>query len=469
MSNALSKTMGRLQFTYRYKPVEFAKHIIGIDLSEQQKKLIIAAAKSSAMSAVKSATGTGKTTTLAILILHQLFCEPNCKIIATSPSAGQLQRGLRSEISKMHSLIKVKEVRDYFDMTQEKIFAAGRKDTQFCSLVTGSAENQESLAGVHADKVLVIVDEASALSQVVYDTLVGNLTTPGCSITLTSNPVRSSGAFFDLFSNPDNGTLWKLFTFTAFDSPMVSEEWIEMIRLQYGEDSDFYRMRVLGEFSKSTSTQFIPANLVEDAIKNQLAFTAYHHYPKVLGVDIARFGDDSTVLVLRQGPKILDIQQFFGLDTMEVAAKVVEYDLRSGPSMIFIDGIGIGAGVVDRCRQLPAVGKKIVDVVVSSKSSEPLQYVNLRAQLYGKMKQWLENGADVPNNNDLSKQFMSMEYGYNGKMQLQLMSKKDIKRQGLASPDIPDAIALTFAAEAFNFTGRVRGPRRVKKSSYLWI
>lgn len=462
----VSRTMGRLQFAYRDLPAEFAKNIIGIDLSSQQKDLITSAAKPSAMSAVKSATGTGKTTTLAILILHQLFCEPNCKIIATSPSAGQLQRGLRSEISKMWSMIKLPEIKDYFDMTQELIFAKGRKDTQFCALVTGSAENKENLAGVHADKVLIIVDEASAVNQDVYDTLIGNLTTPGCSITLTSNPVRSVGPFFELFTNEGNKSLWNLFTFTAFDSPMVSEEWIELIKTQYGEDSDFYRMRVLGEFSKATSSQFIPADMVEDAVNTQLSFTAYQNYPKVLGVDVARFGDDTTAFVLRQGPKILDIRQYKGLDTVQVAAKIAEYKLEHAPNGIFIDGIGIGAGVVDSCRHRQI---QVVDVVVSHKSSEPLQYVNLRSQLWGKMKQWLGNGADIPNNTDLKQQFLSMEYGYNGKMQLQLMSKKDIKRQGLASPDIPDAIALTFAGDAFHTTKFKPGARRIRRSNFLWV
>ena len=452
----------KLCMFYRTRPVQFALDVMGMELSNQQEDLINEAVTTEARVAVKSATGTGKTTALAVIIFHQLACEPDCKIIMTAPS-GQLKRGIRAELSKRHQRMQP-DFKAFFDMNQELVFVVGRKETQFCSLVTGSAENKESLAGVHADKVLILIDEASSIEQEIYDTLVGNLTTAG-SIIQTSNPVRSVGNFYNLFSNPKAATIWKLLTFTAFDSPFVSKSWTDLILLEYGEDSDFYRMRVLGEFARATSTQYISTEVAESAVRINLDYREYHQFPKVMGVDVARFGDDSTVLVVRQGPKILDIQEFKGLDNVEVAGKVLEFNRIHQCESIFVDSIGVGSGVFDVCKhnRLP-----VVEVVVSAKPTNPKHFANLRSQLWGSMKDWLQNGADLPFNDKLVEQLGSMEYGYNGRMQIQLISKKDLKKRGFASPDIPDAIALTFAMDIFGAGKKRFAIRTVRKSQYLW-
>lgn len=457
--------LAKLLLYYSDKPILFAKQVCNMQLTKQQEALITVAARYESRVACKSATGTGKTTTLAILIFHQLCTQPDCKIIATSPSAGQLERGLRSELEKIHNLMEP-DFKDLFELMSDVIYVKGKKKTQFCSLVTGSASNKESLAGVHADKVLIVVDEASAISEEIYDTLVGNLTTAGSSLVQTSNPVRSSGPFYNLWANPENMKIWTLLTFTAFDAPRVADSWIELVKAEYGDDSDFYRMRVLGEFPKASSESFIRTADAEEAIKHISLPGEYKHFPKVMGVDVARFGDDATVFVLRQGPKILDIEKIRGLDTMEVSARVVEYYHLHQPSTIYIDAIGIGAGVFDRCKELKL---PVVDVIVSSKPNDPKRYSNLRSELWGLMREWLKNGADIPNDLELKNQLISMQYGYNSKMQIQLMSKRDLKKKlGLESPDIPDAISLTMAASTFTYSPRRAGIRKVVKSKFLW-
>ncbi len=461
----INKKLAELLLYYRSRPILFAKQVCNIELTKQQEALITKAVDYEARVACKSATGTGKTTTLAVLIFHQLITEPDCKIIATSPSAGQLERGLRSELEKIHKLM-IPEFSTLFELMSDIIYVKGKKKTQFCSLVTGSASNKESLAGVHADKVLIVVDEASAISEEIYDTLIGNLTTAGSSIVQTSNPVRSDGPFYNLWANPENKKVWTLLTFTAFDAPRVADTWIELIKTEYGDDSDFYRMRVEGNFPKASSEAFIRTVDVEDAVRNDSLHGEYGHYPKLMGVDVARFGDDSTVFVLRQGPKILDMQKFHGLDTMEVAAKAVEYYHLNKPASIFVDAIGVGAGVFDRLKELkmPAV-----DVVVSAKPGDPKRYCNLRSELWGLMRDWLKNGADIPNDLELKNQLTSMRYGYNSKMQIQLMSKRDLKKKlQLDSPDIPDAIALTFAAATYVYNRGQTIKRKVKRSNFLY-
>ena len=450
---------------YKDNPIGFSRDICDITLSKQQEALISLGSDYQSRVACKSATGTGKTCVLALLILQQLLTQNDIKIVATAPSAGQLQRGLRSEIEKLVRRMPV-EYQSFFKLTQDRVAIVGHEGVRFCSLVTGSAENKESLAGVHADKVIIIVDESSSISQDIYDTLVGNLTTPGSSMIQTSNPVRPTGPFASLWSNPENKKIWKLLTFTAFDSPNVSPEWIDLVKAEYGEDSDFYRMRVLGKFPRASSEAFISMDDIEEATQKTAHLGEYRHFSKVIGCDVARFGDDQSIFILRQGPKILDIVKHKGLDTMELTAKLAEYQHMHNASQIYVDAIGIGAGVYDRAKELHL---PVVDVVVSSKPTDPKRYSNLRSELWGLMRDWLKNGADIPNDLETKEQLGSMQYGYNNKMQIQLLSKRDMKKRlKLPSPDIADAIALTFAANTFVYSQRTRMKRRVKKNNYLW-
>ena len=239
----------------------------------------------------------------------------------------------------------------------------------------------------------------------------------------------------------------------------------------YGEDSDLVRMRVHGKFPRVGIAQYISGDLVEEAIRTNIDFKSYANFPKVMGVDVARFGDDKTAFVVRQGPKIIEIKVFKGLDTMEVASRIAEFQAAHQCSGIFVDSMGIGAGVFDRCKDL---NLPVVEVVVSNKSTEPNIYSNMRAQLWGELKKWLSNGADLPvscreKEVNLPGELTSMEYFYNNKMQLQLMSKKDLKKKGHESPDISDALAYTFAAHAYDATPAKRVKRKVKRVNTLWV
>ena len=408
---------------------------------------------------------THNTTALAILIFHQLLTEENINILATSPSAGQLERGLRSELGKLHGMM-IEPFSTFFELQRDKVFIKGKKDTHFCSLVTGSAENEESLAGFHADKVIIIVDEASGIAQAVHNILKGNLTTDGSSMVQVSNPQRPSGPFYSLFNTQNKH--YKLITLDAFHSPLISKQWIQEIEEEYGTTSDFYKVRVLGEFPSAAEETFIPSDIVEAAIANRLTFPDYHMYPVICGVDVARFGGDMSIFIQRQGPKILDIQKYSGLDTMEVAAELQEYYRRNPKiSSIYIDDVGLSAGTFDRAKQL---GLPVVGVNVGLKSTIPTAFYNLRAQLYQELKDWLRNNADIPADKELEQQLTSLQYGFNDRTQLQIMTKKMMKKKlGLPSPDIVDALVFTFMHNIFGSQLRNSAPRVVSKANYLWV
>jgi hypothetical protein len=442
--------------------------LFDISLTNQQKELVKLASNQAARVAVSSCTGSGKTAVLCMMVLLYLIVLPDCRILITAPTSNHLERVFRNELEKWYRRMPP-QFQDMFDLTLRKIEYKAKSYVQFASLVTASAENREALAGGHASNYIIVGDEASGINEEAFDVLLGTLSTgEGGRFILVSNPVRSSGRFFEIF-NRELGS-WKKLYFSAFDSPNVNKEWVQEMEDTYGADSDFYRMRVLGQFPRVGVSQFISADTVEDAVRNTLDFRAYNNFPKIMGVDVARFGDDLTVFVVRQGPKMVDFRTYKGLDTMEVSTKIAEYQAMQRCAGIYIDSIGVGAGVADRCRQLKL---PIRDVVVSNKSTEPDVYCNLRSQLWGKMREWLDNGADIPREatekeTNLAAQLTSMEYGYNNKSQIQLLSKKDLKRLGYPSPDIADALSYTFLESIRDMKPRRTVKREVKKSRILW-
>lgn len=449
---------------YKGNPVAFVRGVFGASPTEQQISLLNAAVKKDSRVAVKSCTASGKTAALAWLTYYFLICYPNCKGLITAPTSNQLHRVFRSELalwkSKMDPLFQ-----DFFEIMNEMIYVKGKKSTQFFSWVTGSADNKESFAGLHADKVVLMVDEASALPSEIFDTLYGTLSSGDTSFILVSNPVRAEGAFYNLFTKESNRKIWDFFTFTSFGSPNVDKEWIEEVKNYYGKDSDFYKMRVLGEFPLMSEAQFINTSDVEEAMDRQLLPSDYYHYPRILGCDVARFGNDASVIVDRQGPKIHNILHFKGLDTVSFAEKIVNYYRGDKYSAVCVDGIGVGSGVVDQLKrfQIP-----VVDVNVSTRSSDPKTYFNLRSQLYGEVKDWLP-GASMPRNDELRDDLIAINYSYNSKLQIILESKKDMKKRGTKSPDFSDALALTFATSTFQYSPKKTRPRKVVSShNYLW-
>jgi len=410
---------------------------------------------------------THNTATLAWLTFLLLLTQNDCRILVTSPSSQQLQRVYYAELMKWRGKMP-KDVASLFEITRERVQLTMSSKVQIANLVTASADNKESLQGGHSENYIILADEASGIDESTFDVLQRTLSTGnGGRFVLTSNPTRSSGRFYELFHR-DGLTTWETMYFTAFDCPHISKDWIKEVIEQYGEDSDQYRIGVLGQFPRATDTQFISSLLVDNAMANQMEPKFWMEYPIVIGADIARFGDDETVFVARQGPRLLNVTRIKNQDTMEVSGALLEYQNRWKGTQVYIDAIGIGAGVFDRCKQLKMPVKAVVS---SNKSSKPLEYFNVRSQLWGEMKNWLMGGASVPYMPDLRDQMVGMTYGYNQKMQLLLTSKKDLKKKGMVSPDIADAVALTFGGEAYAHVSNMSRakPRLVIKANHFYV
>ncbi len=456
-----SRKLAILLKMYRKRPLAFMRDVLRVKPTDQQIRLIESATKEDCRVAVKSATATGKTAALCWLTFYYLICYTDVRILITAPTSGQLHRVYRAELVKwwngMNPMFK-----DFYEILSTKVFIKGKRETQFVDLVTGTVENKESFAGLHGDKVVLMVDEASALPDEIFDTLYGTLSSGSTAFILVSNPVRNSGKFYDLFQT--SPPRWDLMTFTSYDSPNVDKDWIEETIEYYGEESDFVKMRIQGEFPVVSFAQFFPTDLVQKAIDRRITEQEYHHYERVLGVDVARFGDDSSVIIDRQGPKIHNIEIYKGIDTSVLASRVIEVYTKHRYSGIFIDGIGIGAGVVDQLKQF---NLPVVDVVVSAKPSDPKSFANLRAQIYEEARRWL-SFADIPDDPGLKKDLLAIYFGYNKKLQMTLESKKDMKKREGFSPDRADALTLTFADNIYKIRNTSVMARPIKSSNYYW-
>jgi len=422
--------------TYFDDPVGYMRDIIGADPDEWQIEGLNSIANNP-RTAVKSGHGVGKTCLSSSTVKWFMATRPNPQIIVTANTKNQLDTKTWRELSKWN---QVSLDGNFYKHTATRFFLKDSPETSFASSIPWSENNSEAFAGTHEEYVLMLFDEASAIADIIWDVAEGAMTTPGAKWLALGNPTRNSGKFHSCFNSMRHR--WNCITVDSRTAKMadkaIIDQWIE----DYGEDSDFVRVRVKGEFPRAGSNQLIPTDVVEKAIRRVLIKARYEQNHFRIGVDVARFGDDRSVIIRRRGNKVYEPIVFRGLDTMELASKVVEEYRNIPAEAIFVDGVGIGAGVIDRLRQL---GLPAVDVQAGAAAKDSTKYSNKRSEIWGRMADWFKTSEpDIPDHPELYTDLISPEYGYNAQMRIQLEKKDDMKRRGLASPDIGDALALTF-------------------------
>jgi len=369
-------------------------------------------------------------------------------VVITANTKDQLTSKTWAELAKWHAMAINSH---WFTYTATKLYKSGEvkqgtswANLWFASAIPWSVDRSEAFAGLHGENTLMIFDEASAIDDVIWEVSEGMMTDKLAMKICFGNPTRNDGRFSQCFTEFSHR--WQTHQIDSRSAKKADKEKIQEWVDDYGEDHDFVRVRVRGVFPRAGSTQFIPSDLVEAAMKNELDSRGWDFAPIVLGVDVARFGDNQTVITARQGKKAFPQQSFRGLDTMEVAERVVEQIRYRNPILVFIDGVGLGAGVVDRLKQL-GYGSLIVDVNAGRPASDKGQYFNKRAEMWGRMKQWFTDGADIQADPALKKDLTGIQYGYTQAQQIQLEKKSDMIKRKLESPDMGDSLALTFAED----------------------
>ena len=327
-----------------------------------------------------------------------------------------------------------------------------RKGTRYwsCEGRLWSEENPDAYAGLHnEDGVMLIFDEASGIPDSIWSVSDGFFTenTPHRFHIAFSNPRRNTGYFYEAFNS--KRAFWRTNNIDARDVEGTDKNLYQRIIDEYGADSYQANVEVYGQFPSEGDDQFIPVNLIDDAMKRprQKDETA----PIVIGVDPARFGSDATVIAVRQGRDIIDIKRLRGADTMEVVGHVIDAIEEYKPALTVIDEGGLGAGVVDRLKEQRY---KIRGVNFGSKAKNQIMWGNKRAEMWGAMRDWLKTGS-VPSDRFLKSDMIGPKTKPDSKGTLFLESKKDMRSRGLASPDAADAIAVTFAFPVASREGRV--------------
>jgi hypothetical protein len=287
----------------------------------------------------------------------------------------------------------------------------------------------------------------STIAESIWGVTEGAMSTPCAIWVAVGNPEQASGRFRDCFGQLRS--LWKTWQIDARTAKKTNKAEIARQIEAYGEDSDFVRVRWLGKFPRQGPTQFISEALVEEA--QQRVAAGYEHMPKVLGVDVGGQGTAATVLTLRQGVKIEWIRDYHGLRTDQVADEVAKVLVEDADVvMVFVDVVGIGAGVHGDLIRL-GYQTRVMAVISGAAATELLpgtsipKYYNLRAQMWGKMKEWLEQGGCLPNHTQLAADLVAPQYAYAGERQIQLERKVDMVARGLPSTDYGDSLAFTFA------------------------
>ena len=253
------------------------------------------------------------------------------------------------------------------------------------------------------------------------------------------NPTQNTGEFRKCFGR--NKGRWKTRQVDSRDCKMPNKEELDKDVEEYGVDSDFVRVRIRGVFPRMGDEQFISTEVAENAARRKLEVP--RAAPKILGVDVARFGTDQTVFARRHGRKLEPLRKFRGLDTMQVAALVVDEIRRNKVDVVLIDGVGLGAGVVDRVRQLGHDCIEVLSGKPPDKENEDVCF-NKRSEMWYRMRDWLDT-ADIPDDAELVDDLTQIKCLYDNKHRIQMEAKKDMKRRGLSSPDCGDALGLTFA------------------------
>ena len=318
--------------------------------------------------------------------------------------------------------------------------------------------------------MLFICEEASGIPDIIFEVAEGSLSTEGAKVVMCGNPTRSDGYFYESFHSMRDQ--WFNLTVSCENGEYVSEKFLTDMKSKYGEDSNIYRVRVLGEFPTQSDDVLLPLHLVESATKRDVEPSPTT--PVVWGLDVARYGGDRSALAKRRGQELLEpIKTWSGKDLMELAGIILtEYEAvryNDRPLAIYIDAIGIGAGLADRLKELdlPAIS-----VAVSESASLKEKFTRLRDELFWLAREWFE-GRDVkiPQDEALIQEITGIRYKYLSTGKLKIESKDEMKRRGQRSPDVADSFVLTFADQGALASGAMSrwNSRKMLKTNNAWI
>jgi len=450
---AIEASLRSVLTDYASDPVGFVRDVLGAEPDEWQAKVMTDVARGERRISVRAGHGVGKSTFVAWLAIWHMVAKYPQKCVMTAPTAGQLFDALFAEIKLWINRLPA-PIRALFETTSEKVTLKAAPEASFISARTSSADRPEALAGIHSDHVLILVDEASAVPEAVYESAAGSMSGHQACTILIGNPTRNSGLFFK--THHALASEWKTYHVSCLDSPRVARDFVKQIADTYGPESNAYRVRVLGEFALREDDTLIPAELVDSAMARDIMLDDKD--PLVYGIDVARFGDDRSVLCKRRGNVVVEFKTWQGLDLMQLTGAIVNEAKGDSPEEMCVDSIGLGSGVADRLREVMGelrLDISVRDVNVSESSAMNPQAAKLRDELWLAVKDWLNKRAcKLPKMDDLRQELVAPTYMFTSNSKTKVEGKAEMKRRGMRSPDMADALCLTFASLASRVGGR---------------
>lgn len=297
-------------------------------------------------------------------------------------------------------------------------------------------DNYDALRGVRLDGC--VLDEVANIKPELWQDVVQPSLSDRKGFCLFIGTPSGINIFSDLFFKAKTLPDWSSKIFTVYDTDAIDAQEVERLKRDMSESS--FAREYLCDFSAAGEDQLISLGDIEIAASRLLRVGECDYAPKILGVDPARFGDDSSVIMKRQGLQMFEPIAFQGMDNMELANQIVYIINTWQPDAVFVDA-GNGSGVIDRLRQL---GHSVVEVPFGGKSGSP-KYANKRAEMWGELRDWLKDGGAIPNHQRFKQDLGTPRFWFNNKGQMILEPKDDIKARGLPSSDYGDAACLTFA------------------------
>ena len=428
----LAERFGR----YRDDPVGFVRHALGVSPELYQEEVLRACAEEPRV-AWRAAHGVGKTAALAWILLWWLLSRPFARVLVLAPAfERQVGRYLLPEVKKW-----IRNAPEALPVVvrANSVEVVGHEREWFALGV--QATDATMVEGGHSESLCVLADEAKGLDSEVVAALHGTQTDVGRDrlYVLASVPGGPSGPFYDTFRK--GSRLWRSFHTSAVDSGLVSSRWIEEREEEWGRGSPLFISRVEGNFPEEDDGTLFRLSDLEAAVECELE---QDDEPSLrFGVDVARFGSDSSALAIWKGPELLTVETRRALDTMETASWVAAEINRQKPARVAVDEIGVGSGVVDRLRQL---GHRVEAVNVGASAERSDLFANTRSEIFWRLREALEKGeVRLPRDDDLIAELAAFRFTYTANGKIALEPKEETKKRVGRSPDKADAMVLGFS------------------------
>ena len=463
-------------------PSYFTEKILKKQLWPLQAE-ILQSVRDNMRTAVRSCHGIGKTFTAAMCILWFLYTHPKAIVLSTAPTWRQVEKLIWKEIRSAYRESAVPLGGNLLPKTPElhlihdEWYAAGL-----------STNEPDRFQGFHEEHILVVVDEAAGVNLEIYEAIEGILTSSGARLLLIGNPTAIGTPFYDAFTK---GIGYKTFHVSAYDTPnftaygltpediandtwqdkvkeipyprLITPQWVSDRFKAWGENSAPYQVRVMGNFPEQGEDTLIPLLWIELAMERWE--DSREGQPVQLGVDVAAYGSDKTVIAVRKDKKLVELNVYSQKNTRETAGLVELHARKHKTDRIAVDEIGIGRGVVD---SLEESGYDHVGVNVAERSRDPERYHNLRAELWCNLRELLDPEKDaisLPPDDELLSELASVKYKIDSRGAIQIESKEDMKKRLGHSPDRADAVVLAFGNTEHE--GYVLGVGKLYVSDYV--